>query len=301
MKKIYILCLISTLFITACTTVQQIVTTTMNIAVAAGDMDPRTADLIVSTTESVYKVTEQITPENEYYIGRATAAIILNDYTLYNEPNLTKYLNKICGAITINSEKPDLYNGYYVAVLDSDEINAMATPGGHILITRGLLKCTSNEEELASVIAHEIAHIQKQHSISAIKTSRFKDLSLNVASLAINESDNDEAKQMMSVFGDSVDDVVSSLVLNGFSQEQEFEADSYALELLNNAGYNPHSIVNMLKTLEQNQANHKRGFVKTHPEPKKRIKKIQNELKKYSKSKTQEDRISRFQTYAELF
>lgn len=301
MKKIYILCLISTLFITACTTVQQIVTTTMNIAVATGDMDPRTADLIVSTTESVYKVTEQITPENEYYIGRATAAIILNDYNLYNEPNLTKYLNKICGAITINSEKPDLYNGYYVAVLDSDEINAMATPGGHILITRGLLKCTSNEEELASVIAHEIAHIQKQHSISAIKTSRFKDLSLNVTSLAINESDNDEVKQMMSVFGDSVDDVVSSLVLNGFSQEQEFEADSYALELLNNAGYNPHSIVNMLKTLEQNQANHKRGFVKTHPEPKKRIKKIEKELKKYSKSKTQEERISRFQTYAELF
>lgn len=301
MKKIYILCLISTLFITACTTVQQIVTTTMNIAVATGDMDPRTADLIVSTTESVYKVTEQISPENEYYIGRATAAIILNDYDLYNEPNLTKYLNKICGAITINSEKPDLYNGYYVAVLDSDEINAMATPGGHILITRGLLKCTSNEEELASVIAHEIAHIQKQHSISAIKTSRFKDLSLNVASLAINESDNDEAKQMMSVFGDSVDDVVSSLVLNGFSQEQEFEADSYALELLNNAGYNPHSIVNMLKTLEQNQANHKRGFVKTHPEPKKRIKKIEKELNSYSKSKTQEERISRFQTYAELF
>jgi predicted Zn-dependent protease len=301
MKKIFILCLISALFITSCATVQQLVTTTMNIAVAAGGMDPRTADLIVSTTESVYKVTEQITPENEYYIGRATAAIILNDYDLYNEPNLIKYLNKICGAITINSEKPDLYNGYYVAVLDSDEINAMATPGGHILITRGLLKCTSNEEELASVIAHEIAHIQKQHSISAIKTSRFKDLSLNVASLAINESDNDEAKQMMSVFGDSVDDVVSSLVLNGFSQEQEFEADSYALELLNNAGYNPHSIVNMLKTLEQNQANHKRGFVKTHPEPKKRIKKIQNELKKYSKSKTQEERISRFQTYAELF
>lgn len=301
MKKIYILCLISTLFITACTTVQQIVTTTMNIAVATGDMDSRTADLIVSTTESVSKVTEQISPENEYYIGRATAAIILNDYDLYNEPNLTKYLNKICGAITINSEKPDLYNGYYVAVLDSDEINAMATPGGHILITRGLLKCTSNEEELASVIAHEIAHIQKQHSISAIKTSRFKDLSLNVASLAINESDNDEVKQMMSVFGDSVDDVVSSLVLNGFSQEQEFEADAYALELLNNAGYNPHSIVNMLKTLEQNQANHKRGFVKTHPEPKKRIKKIEKELDSYSKSKTQEERISRFQTYVELF
>ncbi len=301
MKKIFILCLISTLFITSCSTVQQLVTTTMNIALSNGEMDPKTADFIVSTTQSVYKATEQISPENEYYIGRATAAIILNDYDLYNEPNLTKYLNKICGAITINSEKPDLYNGYYVAVLDSDEINAMATPGGHILITRGLLKCTSNEEELASVIAHEIAHIQKQHSISAIKTSRFKDLSWDIASFAIEESDSDEAKFFLSVFGDSVEDVVSSLVLNGFSQEQEFEADSYALELLNNAGYNPHSIVNMLKTLEQNQRNHRRGLVKTHPEPKKRIKKIEKELKNYSKSKTQEERISRFQTYAELF
>ena len=301
MKKIFILCLISTLFITSCSTVQQLVTTTMNIALSNSEMDPKTADFIVSTTQSVYKATEQISPENEYYIGRATAAIILNDYDLYNEPNLTKYLNKICGAITINSEKPDLYNGYYVAVLDSDEINAMATPGGHILITRGLLKCTSNEEELASVIAHEIAHIQKQHSISAIKTSRFKDLSWDIASFAIEESDSDEAKFFLSVFGDSVEDVVSSLVLNGFSQEQEFEADSYALELLNNAGYNPHSIVNMLKTLEQNQRNHRRGLVKTHPEPKKRIKKIEKELKNYSKSKTQEERISRFQTYAELF
>lgn len=301
MKKIFILCLISTLFITSCSTVQQLVTTTMNIAFENNEMDPRTADFIVSTTKSVYKATEQISPENEYYIGRATAAIILNDYDLYNEPKLTKYLNKICGAITVNSEKPDLYNGYYVAVLDSDEINAMATPGGHILITRGLLKCTSNEEELASVIAHEIAHIQKQHSISAIKTSRFKDLSLDIASFAIEESDSDEAKFFLSAFGDSVDEVVSSLVLNGFSQEQEFEADEYALELLNNAGYNPHSIVNMLKTLEQNQRNHRKGFVKTHPEPKKRIKKIEKELKNYSKSKTQEERISRFQTYAELF
>ena len=218
-----------------------------------------------------YRISKKLTPlQQQKTLKEQKEILTKNTQKKYNKI-LTRYLNKICGAITINSEKPDLYNGYSVAVLDSDEINAMATPGGHILITRGLLKCTSNEEELASVIAHEIAHIQKQHSISAIKTSRFKDLSLNVASLAINESDNDEAKQIMSVFGDSVDDVVSSLVLNGFSQEQEFEADAYALELLNNAGYNPHSIVNMLKTLEQNQANHKRGFVKTHPEPKKRI------------------------------
>ena len=105
MKKIFILCLISTLFITSCSTVQQLVTTTMNIALSNGEMDPKTADFIVSTTQSVYKATEQISPENEYYIGRATAAIILNDYDLYSEPKLTKYLNKICGAITINSEK----------------------------------------------------------------------------------------------------------------------------------------------------------------------------------------------------
>ena len=121
---------------------------------------------------AIAKAAEPITPEQEYYIGRSVAATLLQSYDLADEVKLTAYLNKICMALVIHSERPELYNGYHVSILDSDQINAFATSGGHILITRGLLSCAENEDALASVIAHEIGHIQLQHSLKAIKTSR---------------------------------------------------------------------------------------------------------------------------------
>src|SRR5574344_2492121 len=115
---------------------------------------------------------EEITPEQEYYIGRAVAGTILEKYNVYNSEKMQKYLNEICSAIVINSDKPVLYKGYYVAILDTDEVNAFATSGGHILVSRGLLSCAESEDARAAGIAHEVSHIQLQHSIKAIKSSR---------------------------------------------------------------------------------------------------------------------------------
>ena len=117
------------------------------------------------------KAFEQITPEQEYYVGRAVGANDLSVYKLQTStPALTAYINTICNTLVINSSRPDIFNGYYAAILDSDEINAFATPGGHIYITRGLINCTTSEDTLASVIAHEVAHIQLQHGLNAIKS-----------------------------------------------------------------------------------------------------------------------------------
>ena len=95
---------------------------------------------------------EEITPEQEYYIGRAVAGTILEKYNVYNSAKMQKYLNEICSAIVINSDKPVLYKGYYVAILDTDEVNAFATSGGHILVSRGLLQCAKSEDALAAVL-----------------------------------------------------------------------------------------------------------------------------------------------------
>ena len=92
------------------------------------------ADAVVTGIDGIRKAAEDnITPEEAYYIGRTVAAIITKNYKIYDSPDATRYLNKICSAITINSAMPYLYKGYYVAILDTDEINALATPGGHIL------------------------------------------------------------------------------------------------------------------------------------------------------------------------
>ena len=130
---------------------------------------------ITSSVESIEKASETITPEEEYYIGRSVAASIATQFPVdHGNLQMTSYLNKICETLVMNSDKPYLFKGYYVVILDTDEINAMATPGGHIFVSRGLIDCTDSEDALAAVIAHEVAHVQLGHSVSAIKASRVR-------------------------------------------------------------------------------------------------------------------------------
>ncbi|MDR2033789.1 MAG: M48 family metalloprotease [Helicobacteraceae bacterium] len=258
--------------------------------------DPKIASALQKSGEAIGKAAEYITPEQEYYIGRAVGATILSKYKLYKDaPQLTAYLNKICAAITVNSEKPEIYNGYRVAILDSLEINAFATSGGHILITRGLLESAKSEDTLASVIAHEIAHIQLQHSLNAIKTSRITQAAavtgLSAASAA---GDGKDLGKLTDAFGGAIGDIVTTLVNNGYSRSQEFEADNKALSLLADAGYEPSSIVTMLKALQKNQAARSGGFNKTHPAPQDRIENVQKDLSKYPSVNTQSARTPRY-------
>jgi predicted Zn-dependent protease len=170
----------------------------------------------------------------------------------------------------INSSKPDIYNGYHVAILDSKEINAFATSGGHIFLTRGLVSSAKSEDALAGVIAHEIAHIQLQHSIKAIKTSRITQALLATGASVAGAVSGYDVNEMTSIFNESVGDIMGTLVNNGYSQVQEFDADAKAMSLLAGAGYNPSGLIDMLKELEKTQKSASGGFNKTHPSPDKR-------------------------------
>jgi len=216
---------------------------------------------------------EVITPEQEYYIGRAVAANILNIYNIYeSNTELTAYLNKICAAITINSPRPDIYNGYHVAILDSEEKNAFATPGGHIFITKGLISDTESEEALAGVIAHEVAHIQLQHSIKAIQTDRLTKALIITAVTGIGAATGMDFDEITNVFTDTVKDILTTVVNKGYSKQQEFEADKEALNLLDSAGYNKSGLISMLNKLQEDKNNGSSGgLFSTHPTPQERI------------------------------
>ena len=114
-----------------------------------------------------------ITPGEEHYIGRAVAAVLLSRYSLYNNPALTKYVNKVGLLDAYASKNPATYGGYHFAVLNSEERNAYACPGGLIFINKGLLKDMQNEDQLAAVLAHEVAHVADRDGIDAIKLGRF--------------------------------------------------------------------------------------------------------------------------------
>jgi predicted Zn-dependent protease len=256
------------------------------------------SDALSQMDKAIESNQDTMTAEDDYYVGRAVAAGILKNYSLYTgNPALTRYLNRICLAIVINSRQPVLYNGYHVEILDSDEINAFATPGGHIFLTRALAECAASEDELAAVIAHEIAHIQLRHAAGIIENQRLvQDLGATAdraASIAAREL---SAGERAVLFGESVREMIDTLLRNGFTQSQEFDADAMAMVLLADAGYNPLGLIDILKILDKNQKDHPGGFNTTHPSPVQRISNAEKFAGNYRRQDTRSYRQPRFKS-----
>lgn len=257
-------------------------------------------EVLESAGKSVAAVAEAsapITPEQEYYIGRSVTASLLGSYKIYDNPPLTDYVNKVCQVLVLNSSRPQLYKGYYVAVLDTDQINAFASSGGHILVTRGLLSCASSEDALAAVLAHEVAHIQLQHGIKAIKGDRWTNAALKVAGSTMVALSDGEMSEIVDAFDESVDSIVSTMVNSGYSQSQEYDADATALEIMAAAGYNPHAMTEMLEELRVRQPTSSGGFASTHPSASKRLQKVEKKLKSYQQVSVPELRQQRFDQF----
>jgi len=278
----------------SCESLMKVVDFGAQVAGAVGVIDQNTANAISNSSRAIGSAAEEITPEQEYYIGRAVAANILTTYRIYNgNPALTAYLNKICAAIVINSPRPDIFNGYHVAILDSNEINAFATSGGHIFVTRGLINAAKSEDALAGVIAHEIAHIQLQHSIKAIKNSRITQALLVTGVSAAGAATGLNVNELTDIFKETVGEIVTTLVNNGYSQTQEFEADNTAMSLLASAGYSPSGLLDMLRELSSVQTSSS-GFGKTHPTPAQRITNAEKSVGTYNVVNTLSYRQARF-------
>jgi predicted Zn-dependent protease len=285
-----------TALVFSCSTMASIADIGAQVAGATGVIDQNTANAISVSSKAIGTAAEEINPEQEYYIGRAVAANILGNYRLWTgSAALTTYLNNICAAITINSPRPDIFNGYRVAILDSQEINAFATSGGHILVTRGLIAAAKTEDALAGVIAHEVAHIQLKHSIKAIKSSRITKALLVTGTAAAGAATGLNVNELTDIFNESVGQIVLTLVNNGYSRDQEYEADNTAMSLMASAGYKPSGLIDMLRELRTVQTGNA-GFGKTHPTPAQRITNAEKSVNKYTVADNSAGRQTRFTT-----
>lgn len=289
--KILLLLLVLTVVLSSCAVMKSMGQVTSFVGALTGN------DNLSAVGDSVAAVAEAsapISPEQEYYIGRSVTASLLGSYKLYSSPELTNYVNMVCQVLAMNSQRPQLYKGYYVAILDTDQINAFASSGGHILVTRGLLECATSEDALAAVIAHEIAHIQLQHGIKAIKSDRWTNAALTTASSSLSVLSDGEMKELVDAFDESVSSVVTTMVNTGYSQSQEYDADETALEIMAAAGYNPHAMTEMLGELKVRQPKSSGGFASTHPSADKRLKQVQKKLKNYEEISVPETRVLRY-------
>lgn len=216
------------------------------------------------------KAAEDITPEQEYYIGRAVAASILAKYRPWNNQKANQYVNELGQTLALASTKPQVFGGYHFLVLDSNEINAFGCPGGLIMVTRGLLRCCKTEDEVAAVLAHEIGHVALQHGLGAIKSSRYTELG-KVAALEGASHAGGNVAALSQTFGNSVGDITKTLLVSGYSRSQETEADEAAAKTIGALGYDPEALIRVLKNMKARLKPEGLDFAKTHPDPDDRI------------------------------
>ena len=239
-------------------------------------------DAIVETAKAVRKGTQDLTPQEEHYIGRAVAANILARYDMVIDAERTPYLNTVGQTLAKASDRPETFGGYHFVLLRADdEINAFAAPGGFVFITTGLYKSLANEEELAAVLAHEVAHVSLKHGLGAIKSANLTKAFTILGTEAVKEYGAPEVAQLTEVFEGSIDDIVNELVVNGYSQSQEFDADEEAIKTAWRAGYDPSGLAAFLATLRERSAHaDEAGFFKTHPPASNRLKKAEQFAKR---------------------
>lgn len=268
-----------------CQTMREVGELGTDIAVAAGAMTEEQGDSLKRSVNATVTAFEKLTPENEYYIGRAVIAGLLGQkqdgrarYPVLDRPDLNRYVNQLGQALALLSDRPETFGGYRFLVIDADEINAFAAPGGLIVITRGMVRCCRSEDALAAVLAHEIGHVQLAHGLHSISKSRFTGAWTTVLAEAGKTFGSRELAEAVQAFEGSISDVTKTLVVDGYSRGAERDADAAAVVILRRAGYDPHALVDMLEQMQQRLKPAGMDFAKTHPPPAARIRDIRAKL-----------------------
>lgn len=284
------------LMLTACVTTLVETAGTLGTMVGeeTGFISSEQGESIRKSTTVVAKSLEEFTPEQEYYIGRAVGAVVLSRYPVYADDSLNGYVNTLGQTLAAASDKPEIFGGYHFLVLDSDDINAFATPGGHIFITRGLMRCCQTEDDLAAILAHEIGHIQLRHGMQSIEKSRRTHALTVLATEGAKTLGSDEVAKLTDSFSDVISDITNSLINNGYSRAFEYEADKAAVALVGRVGYNPGAIIDVLKTMGKNIKQGGLDFAKTHPASSDRIQELQGSGQDLAAVKEPETRQARF-------
>jgi predicted Zn-dependent protease len=258
----------ATLFIAGCTSVMQVAT---SVGESSGYITSQQAQSINRTAAAVEKTFQDITPEQEHFVGRAVAATVLHLYKPYDLQAANRYLSVLGQTLALCSNRPETFGGYHFLIIDSDEVNAFAAPGGLILVTRGLIRCCTTEDMLAAVVAHEIGHVEGKHGLRAIKTGRLNSALTTIGIEAGKNLGSEELASVTQAFEEGITDISATLMNSGYSRGLEREADLAAVRILRKAGYDPHALVQMLEQMQARMRGDVRGFGRTHPSPTERI------------------------------
>ena len=177
----------------------------------------------------------------EIELGRKMHPQILQKYGRYDDEQLQQYVNdgrpahrraRVIG--------PNLQ--YTFTVLDSDEVNAFALPGGYVYITRGIMAYLNSEAELAAVLGHEIGHVTARHSVRQQTGATAAGVGAMVVGILTGSGD------LANVAG-----MAGNALISGYGRDMELEADELGAEYLNRIGYEPEAMIDVVRLLKNQE------------------------------------------------
>ncbi|MGZ3690391.1 MAG: M48 family metalloprotease [Pseudobdellovibrio sp.] len=211
--------------------------------------------------DSLVKAAADMTPQQEYYLGRSIAARVVTTKPVIDKKYLQAYVNYIGQYLAYHSDRPDLFVGYRFAVIEDTTVSAMSAPGGFVIISKGMLKLIKNEDELAAVLAHEIGHISLRHAEKNIKNSNQIALGKNILENIAQNPKNKDLQAFSSAIASGLD--------ISYNKDQEMQADAAAVQILKKAGYAPVALKNVLERIPQNE-----DIMSKHPRSEARLAKL---------------------------
>jgi predicted Zn-dependent protease len=209
----------------------------------------------------------EVQEPEEIQMGRGVAETLLGASQLAGDAELQRYVNSVGRWVAQQSERPAL--PWHFAVNDSDVVNAAATPGGNVIVTKGMLRALRDESELAGVLGHEIAHVVRKHHLNAIRKAAFVGLLAQGAQVAASGNRN---QQLV----DALIGPTKELYARGLDKSDEYEADRMGVVLATRAGYDAWGLPNAIQTLAtiKPDDNAVKLLFKTHPSPSARLEQL---------------------------
>ncbi len=209
-----------------------------------------------------------ISSEREVRMGKSIAREIENRFKLVEDVEIQSRVQNIGEKLAAVGDRVEI--SYYFKVLDDEQVNAFALPGGYIYINSGLIERVESDDELAAVIAHELGHITARHAVKRLQGS------LSYVVLRVLMAGSGASGQV----GRGADLAFNSLILS-YSREDELLADRLAVKYMRRAGFEPRAILSVLEKLREVQREmpiRPKRYFRTHPYIPDRVRVVKEEL-----------------------
>jgi beta-barrel assembly-enhancing protease len=219
-----------------------------------------------------------ITPEQEVALGLQAAPEMLQQFGGPDpNPEATAFVKRVGERLvsrTAAAQSP--YRFEFHLLDDAEIINAFALPGGQIAVTEGLVRKLDTEGQLAGVLAHEIGHVVARHGAEHIAKQQLTEGLTGAAVLATYDPNNPSSRGSAAVAA-----MIGQLVTMRFGRQDELESDDLGVRLASEAGYDPRSMIGLMKILAQSsEGGRPPEFFSTHPNPENRVARIEAAIQK---------------------